>query len=110
MKKTKKARLEAAGWTIGTPAEFLGLSAAEESLVEIRLALSESLRARRQAQHVSQVALAKRLKSSQSRVAKMEAGDPSVSMDMLFRSLFVLGARPREIARAIERPKVKAAS
>ncbi len=107
MNKNKKARLEAAGWTIGTPAEFLGLSAAEESLVEIRLALSESLRARRQAQRVSQVALARRLKSSQSRVAKMEAGDPSVSMDMLFRSLFVLGARPREIARAIERPTVK---
>ena len=108
MKKSKKARLEAAGWTIGTPRDFLGLSAAEESLVEIRLALSESLRARRQAQHVTQVALAKRLKSSQSRVAKMEAGDPSVSMDLLFRSLIVLGAQPREIARAIERP-VKAA-
>ena len=109
MKKSKKARLETAGWTIGTPKEFLGLSAAEESLVEIRLALSESLRARRQAQHVTQVALANRLMSSQSRVAKMEAGDPSVSMDMLIRSLFILGAQPREIARAIERPTAKAA-
>lgn len=109
MKKKKRDRLEAAGWTFGGATEFLGLSAAEESLIGIRLALSESLRARRQAQHVTQVALAKRLKSSQSRVAKMEAGDPSVSMDLLLRSLFVLGAQPKEIARAIDRPAARVA-
>jgi DNA-binding transcriptional regulator YiaG len=108
VKKAKRERLEAAGWSIGGAKEFLGLSAAEESLVEIKLALSESLRALRQAQRVTQVALARKLQSSQSRVAKMEAGDPSVSMDLLFRSLIVLGARPKEIARVIERP-VKAA-
>ena len=110
MKKPKKTRLEAAGWSVGDASAFLGLSAAEAALVEIRLALSTSLRARRQAQHLTQVGLAKRLKSSQSRVAKMEAGDPTVSMDLLLRSLFVLGARPREIARVIGRPPAKAAS
>src|SRR5581483_4278956 len=41
---------------------------------------------------LSQAVVAKRLGSSQSRVAKMEAGDPSVSLDLLLRALLALGA------------------
>ena len=48
------------------------------------------------------IQLAKLLKSSQSRVAKMEAGDPTVSADLLLRSLRATGAHPRQIGRAIE--------
>ena len=77
MDKRKQKRLEAAGWQVGSAAEFLGLSEAEAQLVEMKLALSAQLRTTRQRRHWTQTALAKRLGSSQSRVAKMETGDPS---------------------------------
>lgn len=101
MKKSKRAQLEAAGWAVGSVQDFLGLSDAEAALIEMKLALSRTLRDRRQRRGVSQVELAKRLRSSQSRVAKMEAGDPSVSMDLLVNSLLVLGASPADLAKAI---------
>jgi ribosome-binding protein aMBF1 (putative translation factor) len=101
MNKTKRTKLAAQGWRVGSAADFLELSAEESAFVETKLALSESLRARRTAQHLSQAALAKRLKSSQSRVAKMEAADPTVSVDLLLRGLFALGATPRDIAKAL---------
>jgi DNA-binding XRE family transcriptional regulator len=101
MDRAKQKRVEAAGWRVGSAAEFLGLSAEEVQLVEMRLALSAKLREVRQRRHWTQAALAKRLGSSQSRVAKMETGDPSVSLDLLVRGLLVAGASPRDIARAL---------
>jgi hypothetical protein len=83
MDKRKRAKLRAAGWTVGTPREFLGLSDEEAAFVEFKLALSKTLQELRTAQELSQVEVAKRLKSSQSRVAKMEASDPGVSVDLL---------------------------
>jgi hypothetical protein len=65
MKKGKRAKLEAAGWAVGTVKEFLGLTEAETILIEMKLALSRSLRERRLSRGLSQVALAKRLQSSQ---------------------------------------------
>ena len=103
MEKRKQKRLEHAGWQIGTAAEFLGLTEAEAALVELRLRLSGALRTRRLARKVSQQGLAKRLGSSQSRVAKMEAADPTVSLDLLLRGLLVLGASPRDLAKALQR-------
>src|SRR5438132_10407197 len=101
MKKFKQEKLKAAGWALGSVQEFLGLSDADAALIEMKLSLSRSLRERRQRRGVSQVELAKRLRSSQSRVAKMEAGDPSVSMDLLVNSLLVLGAKPTDLSRTI---------
>ena len=101
MKNTKRAKLEAAGWAGGSVKEFLGLSEAESALIDMKLALSRSLRDRRTKQGLSQVQLAERLQSSQSRVAKMEAGDPSVSMDLLVSSLLLLGASSADLAKAI---------
>ena len=101
MKQSKRKKLEAAGWAVGAAQEFLGLSDADAALIELKLALSRSLRDRRQRRGVSQVELAKRLQSSQSRIAKMEAGDPSVSMDLLVSSLLVLGASEADLAKAI---------
>ncbi len=101
MNKAKRTKLAAHGWRVGSAADFLELTAEEAAFVATKLALSESLRARRTAQHLSQAALAKRLKSSQSRVAKMEAADPTVSVDLLLRGLFALGATPRDIAKAL---------
>ena len=101
MKNTKRTKLEAAGWTVGSVNEFLGLSDAETAFIEMKLELSRSLRDRRQQCGLSQVQLAERLRSSQSRVAKMEAGDPSVSMDLLVSALLLLGATAADLAKAI---------
>ena len=101
MKNTKRAKLEAAGWAVGSVKEFLGLSEAESALIGMKLALSRSLRDRRTKQGLSQVQLAERLQSSQSRVAKMEAGDPSVSMDLLVSSLLLIGASSADLAKAL---------
>jgi DNA-binding XRE family transcriptional regulator len=103
MKKSKRTKLEAAGWAVGSVQEFLGLSDADAALIEMKLSLSRNLRDHRQRRGLSQVELAKRLRSSQSRVAKMEAGDPSVSMDLLVSSLLVLGASAADFSRAIRR-------
>jgi predicted XRE-type DNA-binding protein len=101
MRRSKKLRLESKGWTVGTVQEFLGLSDEEAAYVEVRQRLADSLRRRRQKRNLSQTDLAKLLNSSQSRVAKMEGGDPSVSIDLLIRSLLALGASSRDLARAI---------
>ncbi len=101
MDAAKRRRLRSAGWTVGSAEEFLGLSAAESAIVELRLRLSDTLRERRTRLRLSQAALAKQLGSSQSRVAKMEAADPSVSLDLLVRALFAAGTTRRELARAI---------
>ena len=99
MKTVKRKRLEAAGWRVGTVRDFLDLTAAENELVEMRVALASALRTRRERARLTQTALAKRLKSSQSRVAKMEAGDPTVSLDLLIRAHLTLGAKRAEIGR-----------
>lgn len=109
MKSTKRARLEAHGWRVGSAAEFLELTPEEAAFVETKLALSRCVRSRRTAQNVSQAVLAKRLKSSQSRVAKMEAADAAVSIDLLLRALFALGAKPRDVAMAIRKQATAAA-
>ena len=101
MEKTKRKRLETKGWRVGTASDFLGLSAEESRYIELKLALSEHLRKRRVSRKLTQEQLAKLLSSSQSRVAKMEAGDPTVSLDLLIRSLLALGTSERDIAKVI---------
>jgi DNA-binding XRE family transcriptional regulator len=101
MRKKKKARLVSAGWRVGSVRDFLGLSKAEEAMVELRLALSRGLRERRARRKLSQVQLARLLGSSQSRVAKMESADPSVSIDLLVRSLLAMGATQSDLAQVI---------
>ena len=101
MRKQKKKRLEAKGWKIGTVKEFLGLSNEESAYLELKIKLAAGLRRRRQQRGLSQLELAAKLQSSQSRVAKMEAGDPSVSLDLLIRSLITLGASDRELSQII---------
>ena len=101
MRESKRKRLQAKGWKVATTREFLGLSAEEEAYIDLKLRLAESLRKRRVRRRLTQVAVAKMLKSSQSRVAKMEAGDPAVSIDLMVRSLIALGASARDVARAI---------
>ncbi len=110
MREEKRRRLEARGWKIGTAQGFLRLSAEEAAYVELKARLAMGLREQRRRRNLTQADLANRLGSSQSRIAKMEAGDPSVSLDLLIRSLLVLGASRRELSRIISaRPPVPAA-
>jgi predicted XRE-type DNA-binding protein len=101
MNAATRRRLEAAGWRVGTVAEFLGLTREEEALIAMRIALSDTLKRERRKQRLSQKQLADRLQSSQSRVAKMEAGDPGVSLDLLIQALLVAGATRAQVGRAI---------
>jgi len=103
MDDRKRKRLEAKGWKIGAAKNLLQLSDEEEAYIELRLKLAEGLKARRADKGLTQVEFAKAIKSSQSRVAKMEAGDPTVSLDLLVRSLLALGASNSELAKIIAR-------
>ncbi len=102
MDKRKRKRLEERGWKVGTAQEFLGLSAEEVILIEMRLALGKAVKKRREISGLSQMSLAERMGSSQSRVAKIEAGDPKVTLDLMIRALVSLGASANDVARAIQ--------
>lgn len=102
MRKSKREKLEKAGFTVSDTQEFLELDDAEMAMVDARVALAQALRHRRSRElKISQAAFAAKVGSSQSRVAKMEAGDPSVSLDLLIGSLVKSGASLEEVARVL---------
>ncbi|AFZ18345.1 helix-turn-helix transcriptional regulator [Allocoleopsis franciscana] len=101
MNTIKRQRLEAAGWRVGNAADFLELSPEEAAFIEMKLSLSKRLRELRLNQKLSQQGLAKKINSSQSRVAKMEAGDPSVSLDLMVRTFLAMGATREDLALAL---------
>lgn len=105
MRNDKKEKLERAGWKVGDAKDFLKLSDTEAALVDVRVSLARELRRRRLSRSMSQAALARRIGSSQSRVARMEAGHPSVSLDLLIKSLFTAGSTSSEIGRAIAKAR-----
>jgi predicted XRE-type DNA-binding protein len=107
MDKRKKEYLEGKGYKIGSANEFLGLSVEESEYIKLKLALSEALAKQRKNRKLTQAQLAKMLKSSQSRIAKMERGDPTVSVDLLVKSLLAMGADNKSIAKAISGPMVE---
>jgi DNA-binding XRE family transcriptional regulator len=101
MRADKQRRLEKAGWRVGDAADFLGLDDVESKLLDIKIALAKLLRSTRARRRLTQFELAERIGSSQSRVAKLEAGDPTVSVDLLVRSLIAAGANPNDLAKAV---------
>jgi predicted XRE-type DNA-binding protein len=110
MNRQKRARLQAAGWKVGSAKDFLGLTDEEAALIELRLELARAVRDERARRKLTQEQLGRLLGSSQSRVAKMEAGDPTVSIDLLVRSLFRLGTTRRDLGRRLaSRPRRRAA-
>ena len=102
MDSGKARKLRAAGWRIGSTQDFLGLTEEEDRLLQLRLGLVEALRSARTRAGLSQAELAERMNSSQSRVAKIEAGDPSVSLDLIVKALIAAGASDGELARAFK--------
>lgn len=101
MKELKRERLEAQGWKVGDAQDFLGLSDEELAYIEVKISLSQQVREHRNSLGLTQEQVAELAGSSQSRVAKMEAGDPSVSIDLLIKTLIALGASREELALAI---------
>lgn len=104
MDKSKKEKLKNRGWKVGSAQDFLGLSDEEVAYIELKLALSQSLKERRQKKRITQTELARLLESSQSRIAKMEAGDPSVSVDLLVRAHFMLGVTRKDLVKSLSGP------
>jgi len=102
MKKEKQDLLEAHGWKVGNTKDFLALTVEEQQYIEIKLVLSEKVREMRRRQQLTQEEAAKLIGSSQSRVAKMEAGDPSVSIDLQVKSLLALGLTREELGDTIK--------
>jgi len=100
MNNEKRQALEAAGFVFEDAEDFLELTIEERRLVDLRLAVSRAVRARREEQHLTQGQVAKKLKSSQSRVAKLEAGASDVSLDLMCRALFALGGSVSELQLA----------
>ncbi|HUP60448.1 MAG TPA: helix-turn-helix domain-containing protein [Thermoanaerobaculia bacterium] len=101
MKAERRRKLEVAGWRIGDTKDFLELTPGEAEFVEIKLALARRLREFREERNWTQAEFARRVGSSQSRVAKMEAADSTVSVDLLVRSLLAAGADRREVGRVV---------
>lgn len=101
MKAAKRKQLEAAGWKVGSAADFLELTDEEAAYIELKLKLAQRLKLARTRRRLTQKEFAKRIDSSQSRVAKMETGDPSVSLDLLIKSLLALGVSNNDIGKVI---------
>ena len=101
MDKEKRKNLEKHGWKIGTVSDFLNLSH-EEEYIEMKIALANYFQELRKRKHLTQIEAAKIIKSSQSRVAKIESAEDSVSLDRIIRSIFALGSTKKEIAKAIQ--------
>lgn len=100
MSTRKLKRLQAAGWKVGTAKDFLKLSREEAALVELRLSLISAVNKSRLKHGISQIELAQRMGSSQSRVAEIEAGDPSISLDLIVRALIAAGATRQDLQKA----------
>lgn len=100
METTKQSRLEAAGWKIGTAADFLELTPEESTIVEMRVMLSRHLKERRKGL-MTQSELAAKISSSQPRIAMAENGDSSVSIELLIRAMLATGASAQEIGQII---------
>lgn len=110
MKPEKRKALEAIGWRIGDAADFLGLTEEERLLVELRIKLAERIRQLRKTRRLSQKQVADRLKSTQPRVARIEAASSDVSLDLMFRGLFVVGGRLSDLEDAPQRSPRQPAS
>ncbi len=109
MKNDKLKRLKAAGWKIGNAEDFLQLTEEESKLVAIKWSLMCAVKKSRIKRNISQIDLAQRMKSSQSRIAKIEAGDSSISLDLILRALIATGATTRDIQAAFVTKENKAA-
>jgi predicted XRE-type DNA-binding protein len=91
MHARRAKKLKEKGGRVATAQKFLGLSDLDMAVVELRVALATALQQRRKQAKLTQVQLAKTIQSGQSRVAKMEGGDPQAGLESLVRALRATG-------------------
>ena len=96
----KRKKLEAAGFAVSDTQDFLNLTAEEMAYIEIKRSLGQHLREKRKANNLTQTKAAELLHTSQSRFAKMEYAEKSVSIDLLVRANLALGATAKELSHA----------
>ena len=101
MDSAKKKKLQKSGWTVGDTSELLELSPEEIKIIEMKISLAKKFQSKRKSKHLTQEEAAKLLHTSQSRVAKIEAGDPSVSLDLLIKGLISLGTTRKTLGKYI---------
>lgn len=92
MDSRKQKTIKKMGGRVTTVQEFLGLSDEDSAVIEARLVLARGVREQRAHAGMTQMQLAKSIKSSQSRVAKMEGGDPQASLESMIRALAAVGS------------------
>lgn len=102
MDKKKRKELEQKGFKIGSTGDYLELTPEEESYIDIRLDIRDLLKSQRTKKGWTQQQLADSIGSSQSRIAKLEAGDPGISLDLMFKALLQLGTSKKEIGKMLE--------
>lgn len=99
MENQKKSILEKNGWKVSSTSDFLELSEEDSAYLELRIAMATFIKDLRKKKHLRQIDLAKKLHTSQSRIAKIEAADPTVSLDLMAKSAFSMGATPKELLK-----------
>ena len=102
MDKDKRKKLEETGFRVGSAAQFLDLTPEEEAYIEIRLDISNLVKSQRVKRGWTQEQLARAIGSSQSRIAKIEAGDPGTSLDLMIKALLRLGISKKDIGKLLE--------
>lgn len=101
MKKTKRGKLEKAGYRLIETQEFLDLSDEEMAIIDLKISLIQKLKEVRKTSGLTQKELAKIIKSSQSRVAMLENGASDVSLELICKALFALGLSSKELGKVI---------
>lgn len=102
MEKKKRKKLEEKGYRVGSAADFLELTPEEEAYIDIRLDISNLVKAQRSKRGWTQKQLARAIGSSQSRIAKLEGGDPGISLDLMIKALLRLGTSKKQIGKLLE--------
>lgn len=102
MDKKKRKQLEDKGFRVGSVSDFLELTPEEEAYIDIRLDISSLVKAQRAKSGWTQEQLARAIGSSQSRIAKLEGGDPGISLDLMIKALLRLGTSKKQIGKLLE--------
>ena len=101
MKATKKKALESAGYNMTNAAEWLGLSPQEDAIVNMRVNFAMEIERICKEQGITQKALAEKIGTRQSGVARMLNNPSKVTLDHLIRTLLALGTPSKRIASLI---------
>lgn len=99
MTPEKLKRLHEAGFVSGDAKDLLGLTPDEAKLVELRVEIAKAFRTVRRDAGMTQAELARRIGSSQSRIAAAEHGIDA-GIDLLIRCLYAVGGELRTVVPA----------